>query len=216
MTFSLHPCPASLADLRVHVPRYLAPITLAPQITPLNEATPGDIVAMVSYLRGNVDLFPSHEHSLQAFIVQGKDRLEIAFYQDLAGRAATQAARLIAEQLFANHGLHDLVLDCDLVPNVEAYELYRVHFADAILTFEATWLRGDLEDDVENMENINPVVIEMGQVSDRASAEACVTKTRRYLETLRRMLPDDLRDQADWSIALPAPEVFLYPSKFGS
>lgn len=73
--------------------RYLAPITLTPQITTLDEATPDDIAAMVSDLRGNVDLFPSHGHHLDALYVQDKDGLKIAFYGDLTGRTPLASSR---------------------------------------------------------------------------------------------------------------------------
>lgn len=87
-----------------------------------------------------------------------------------------------------NSGLHDLVLDCDLVSNVEAYDLHRVHFADAILTLEATWLLADLQDDAEDVDDINPVVIEMGQAPDRASTDTGPDRrrARKYRKRKRR------------------------------
>jgi len=192
---------------RVHVVSRRRPIDLSPHLVALDKAKPGDLVAMVSSLKGNSERFPTHRHWLDAFYVQGETGFEERSYPQLTGQSTSHAAHLVAEQLFMNIDVDDVVFLWNMAPCVEDYQIYRVHFADAILSLEVTWLYGTLKQ--ENLKGLNPVLIEMGRVPDQASAKACVAKTRRYLDIFRRMLPTDMRDLADWSIAMPSPEAFL-------
>jgi len=208
MTISVNLASAP-TDYQVHFLPCIGGVDLAPHLVPLDAAKPGDLVAMMSYLGGNVDAYPSHAHRLEGFHVQGDAGPDFQIYKDLFGQAADHAAHLVAEELFRGSDVHRIVLLCDIAEDCAAYELITVHFADAVLYINLAWLHGDLCAEMSG--DINPVVVKMGEVSDHAAAEACVTRTRRYLEVSRSMLPAQVRDAVDMRIALPPAKVFLTP-----
>lgn len=195
---------------RVRPVRYGTPINLAPNIVPHEEAVHGDIIGMLCSVHACVENYPSHDYAPPVFFVQGKDTIDVVFYQDLPQEKVPGAAQLIAQFYMAGN-LEDIACRNSLFPCPDNREFYSVYFADAILTAEANWLHGKIANYFEpwELEDVNPVLIGMEQAHDMAAAKACVEKTRIYIELFQRFLPEDRRELADWTIEMPAAEAFL-------
>lgn len=176
-------------------------------LAPLDRAVTGDLVAMIGGYYANFEERTDLKVRFEAFYVQGEDGLEVAFYHEVPARSADHAAHLVAETLFLAAQPHRVVLGFNMVEYPEFYELHTIDFADARLYVNTEWLSGRVDN--EALEEIRPIVFEMAAASDLEEARNCVAKAQRYLDVVRHMLPDHLRDRTNWAVVLPDPEDFM-------
>lgn len=179
---------------------------LTPYLVPIEQAVPGDLVAMVGGHYCNAWEYTLETH-LEVFYVQGEYGLEVRWYDELPEPARDSAARLIAERLFLAPKPHGTFLSQCVVECSELYQVQSVHFADAVLYVNKRWMEDALWD--EELGEVHPILFEMEQAPDSATAQERADMARGYLALFRHMLPDHLQNEADWEGVMIDPDDFL-------
>lgn len=197
---AVEPFPVQFDPVHCWVPYRVA------QLTPVDLAQPGDLVAMVAEHSAAFDSYVDPKMELEVFYVQGGDGLEVAPYFRLSGTTGDRAAHLIVQELFLGREPHNM-LDSHNVVDPMSYQVTSVHFVDATLFVNREWLEGDLYG--EGLERFRPILFRIDKGPDLASAAQQAAKARRYLDLFREMLPEEVRDRADWDGVCIDPKDFL-------
>ncbi|MFG6531578.1 MULTISPECIES: hypothetical protein [unclassified Sulfitobacter] len=200
----------SANPFQVETVNYIGGPSFEPHIVPHEKAQVGDIIGVYFSVTASVDQFPSHDYGDPVFYVQGDNEIKAVFSEDLPKEKKAAAARIISD-FYLSQGHDKTAHRRSMFPCPESYQYYVVYFSHAILMTEATWLHGDILDVYEEWEldQVNPVLIAMQEVKDNAASLACVEKTRTYLKLFKQLLPENVRELADWNIRMPDPADFL-------
>lgn len=157
-------------------------------LTPLDTASPGDIVAMTALYLGYYEETDGVERRLEGFYVMGDEGPRFAWYDELPPeRDHGLAARLAVEHLYTGCGVDDDVTTYNLVPDTTNYACFAVTFVDMRCLFDSEMFKDPefLHDQLEDDPEVTPCLIEV--FGDGTDAEILVRVEHR-LEIIRRLL----------------------------
>ncbi|MEI4264082.1 hypothetical protein [Roseovarius sp. D0-M9] len=176
-----------------YVYRCASPI--ASELPLLDNANPGEILALISGYKANFEQRSDLYRVLEGFYVADQTGPAFRFYDQLSGASREQGAQLALERIFLGDDIQDDVLRREMVPEPMFYQMLVVTFADARIIIDSRVIRDPLEImyALEEDPDLAPCVIE---ISGEQDDPTLIAKARRYVEIVRSLLQERQRPES--------------------